>query len=234
MVSLREPDWDRLSVTPLIRRQNLDTRRGPADDRAQLDENRRTVGVIGVVENGKISVAWYFRLNREFDRTGTFVLGSDVQLGYYAPTDLDTVEEVAIAGNLNKNVPATPLTPNKEYRFESGVLAVDDPTTEYFADCGSQSHGDPAGHQHHPKRSVEARSLQMRGDVPHFPVLGQDCRLSVIPARIVPLSGTAVEDQGGRPDIRADGSSTSTTATGSATAAAFTHDGAATRSMPTC
>ena len=46
--------------------------------------------------------------------------------------------------------------------------------------------------------------------------------------------GLLVEDQGGRPDLRADGSSISPTATDSVRPAAFTHDGAATRSTPTC
>jgi alkaline phosphatase D len=128
MTSLREP-----GLGPLVGHTTDTTARiwiraaDPADDRARLDENRRTVGVIGILDDGKITVAWYFRLNREYDRTGTFVLGSDVQLGYYS-TDVDTVEEVAVAGSLNKNVPATPLTPNTKYTVLVGVLTVDDPT----------------------------------------------------------------------------------------------------------
>ena len=119
MVSLREP-----GLGPIVGHTTDTTARiwvrasDPADDRAQLDENRRTIGVIGILEDGKINFAWYFRLNREFDRTGTFVLGSDVQLGYYDSIDLDSVEEVAVAVNLNKNVPAKPLTPNTAYTLE--------------------------------------------------------------------------------------------------------------------
>ncbi|MCS3761715.1 alkaline phosphatase D family protein [Bradyrhizobium centrosematis] len=129
MVSLREP-----GLGPIVGHTTDTTARiwvrasDPADDRAQLDENRRTIGVIGILEDGKINFAWYFRLNREFDRTGTFVLGSDVQLGYYDSIDLDSVEEVAVAVNLNKNVPAKPLTPNTAYTVRVGVLTVDDPT----------------------------------------------------------------------------------------------------------
>jgi len=51
----------------------LDQGRRPADKKTDLDEDRRTVGVIGVVtRKNQIGRAWYFRLQREFDRTGTF------------------------------------------------------------------------------------------------------------------------------------------------------------------
>lgn len=61
-----------------------------ADDR--LNSSRRTVGVLGIVEDTddpqkpRIGDAWYFRLPREFDRTGTFKLGFDGRLGGSAPT----------------------------------------------------------------------------------------------------------------------------------------------------
>ena len=51
-----------------------------AQDEEDIAEDRRTIGVIGVVTNGKVdpgSIA-YFRLRREYDRTGTFNLGVDV------------------------------------------------------------------------------------------------------------------------------------------------------------
>lgn len=129
MANLREP-----GLGPIVGHTTDTTARiwiraaDPADDRAQLDENRRTIGVIGILDDGKIGVAWYFRLNREFDRTGTFVLGSDVQLGYYPPTDFSTEQEIVVADTLNKNVPATPLKPSTEYTVLVGVLTVDDPT----------------------------------------------------------------------------------------------------------
>ena len=63
---------------------HLDQAGDPADKKTNLDEDRRTVGVIGVVtRKNQIGRAWYFRLQREFDRTGTFLLGKDVQLGFY-------------------------------------------------------------------------------------------------------------------------------------------------------
>src|SRR5207244_859310 len=57
----------------------------PADKGADLDDDRRTVGVIGILSANKkkITHAWYFRLQREYDRTGTHVIGNDVQLGFY-------------------------------------------------------------------------------------------------------------------------------------------------------
>ena len=45
--------------------------------------------MLGIVEDTddpqkpRIGDAWYFRLPREFDRTGTFKLGFDAQLGRY-------------------------------------------------------------------------------------------------------------------------------------------------------
>src|SRR6266850_3948240 len=54
----------------------------PADAGARLDANRRTIGLIGMVDKtNEISSAWYFRLQREYDRTGVFCLGVDVPLG---------------------------------------------------------------------------------------------------------------------------------------------------------
>ena len=52
-------------------------------DEKSLDEDRRTIGVIGVVgAGGRVDPAhvYYFRLHREFDRTGTFNLGVDTSL----------------------------------------------------------------------------------------------------------------------------------------------------------
>lgn len=56
----------------------------PDDSGADLTGNHRTLGVIAVIsENGSPlphPAAWYFRLHREFDRTGTFHLGVDRDL----------------------------------------------------------------------------------------------------------------------------------------------------------
>lgn len=48
-----------------------------------IDEEIRTIGVIGIVgNNGEVEASniFYFRLHREYDRTGTFNLGVDVSL----------------------------------------------------------------------------------------------------------------------------------------------------------
>lgn len=99
----------------------------PADKGVELDEDRRTVGVIGMVsKNGKtITDAWYFRLQREYDRTGTFVIGKDVQLGFYE-------SDYKAQG---KELPAKPpaaaipvkLDPDKPYTIRCGTLTIDDP-----------------------------------------------------------------------------------------------------------
>lgn len=57
----------------------------PADTGAILSENRRTIGVITVLKNKKADATdptrtAYFRLQREYDRSGTFNLGIDPSL----------------------------------------------------------------------------------------------------------------------------------------------------------
>gem|GEM_PF-5886177 len=106
----------------------LDQSRHAGDQGPNLDENKRTVGVIGVVEEkqGKPAIgrAWYFRLPREFDRTGTFRLGVDVQLGFYPDDFRDQGKSVP------KNVPeAMPmvLAPDTNYVVRLGTLTIDDP-----------------------------------------------------------------------------------------------------------
>lgn len=48
----------------------------------EIAQDRRTIGIIGVVTDGKVDASSisYFRLRREFDRTGTFNLGKDTTL----------------------------------------------------------------------------------------------------------------------------------------------------------
>ena len=99
----------------------------PADSKADLDKDRRTVGVIGIVRNGKIAPteAWYFRLQREFDRTGTFTLGSDRQLGWY-PSDFKD-EGKKEPAKLPKGMASDKLTPDTVYTVRVGTLTIDDP-----------------------------------------------------------------------------------------------------------
>ncbi|HET6492199.1 MAG TPA: alkaline phosphatase D family protein [Burkholderiales bacterium] len=128
MASLREP-----GLGPLVGDTTYNTCRvwiradDPADKSVDLDENRRTVGVIGFVSaNGKkITDAWYFRLQREFDRTGTFVLGKDVQLGFYA-ADYAARGLPVPAKPPKQAIPAS-LDPDTEYTVRCGTLTIDDP-----------------------------------------------------------------------------------------------------------
>jgi alkaline phosphatase D len=90
----------------------------PADERAILDEDRRTVGVIAILKkNGKRVEGQpaYFRLHREFDRTGCFNLGGDFTIGEW-PTD----------GSAAVPKPG-PLDPDTDYVVGLGTLTVDDP-----------------------------------------------------------------------------------------------------------
>jgi alkaline phosphatase D len=87
-----------------------------------LDANRRTIGVIGVMsgtdaETAKILKAYYFRLHREFDRTGTFELGSDVALGLH---ERDGVPKP-------KQDTPYKLKPDTEYTVRMATLSLDDP-----------------------------------------------------------------------------------------------------------
>ncbi len=98
----------------------------PADSGARLDEDRRTVGVIGIVVRNRITYAAYFRLQREFDRTGTFLLGEDVSLGQY---QTDRAAEALERPKARLAPPATPtpLVPDTLYRVRVGTLTIDDP-----------------------------------------------------------------------------------------------------------
>jgi alkaline phosphatase D len=83
----------------------------PEDEGSKLASERRTLGVVTLVSEAGQPVqnppAYYFRLHREFDRTGTFNLGSDLGL----------------AGKGKKFV----LKPDTEYVAKIGTLTVDDP-----------------------------------------------------------------------------------------------------------
>jgi alkaline phosphatase D len=97
------------------------------DDGARLDADRRTLGVLGVVDpKGRVVDAFYFRLHREFDRTGTFVLGSDVSLGEHA-TDRAEEQRARPKAKLPAAQQPTPLKPGTTYRVRMGTLTLDDP-----------------------------------------------------------------------------------------------------------
>lgn len=84
-------------------------------DQESIADDRRTIGVIGVVgKNGKVksSDIFYFRLRREYDRTGTFNLGEDVSLWK---------DEQA-----RKKLKSYPLEPATPYHVRIATLNVDD------------------------------------------------------------------------------------------------------------
>jgi len=114
MSSLREPGRG-----PIVGHTTTTTCRiwiradDPDDEGADLDENRRTIGVIAVIEEDGKPIpepnreVHYFRLHREFDRTGTFNLGVDSSIG--------TAKASA------------KLKPGKKYVVRVGTLTIDDP-----------------------------------------------------------------------------------------------------------
>ena len=91
----------------------------PEDSGVRLSGNRRTIGVIGLLsgDRSKIEVAYYFRLHREFDRTGTFVLGKDVSLGRQKSNGIP-------AEQVEQPVQLQPDTP---YTVRMATLTIDDP-----------------------------------------------------------------------------------------------------------
>lgn len=96
--------------------------------KSKESENRRTIGVIGVYDEAKKAVlpqnVYYFRLRREYDRTGTFNLGSDISLW----------EDEGQKGEPYK------LKPDTKYTVRMSSLTLDDSidndmevTSEYIA-----------------------------------------------------------------------------------------------------
>ena len=92
---------------------------GASTSMSSIESNRRTVGVIGLLSADRTTVthAYYFRLHRQFDRTGTFVMGVDVALGRHAK-DVGSSE-----------APDEPyeLTPDTCYTVRMATLSIDDP-----------------------------------------------------------------------------------------------------------
>ena len=80
----------------------------PRDSGADIAEDRRTIGIISVLKDSgdpDPKRTYYFRLHREFDRTGTFNLGVTKSFG------------------LEKD---QPLDPDKRYRVRMATLSFDD------------------------------------------------------------------------------------------------------------
>lgn len=116
MSTLREP-----SLGPIVGHTTHQTCRiwmrgvDPVDPKVGMSEDLRTIGVISVVGKGGKAVpaksrrVYYFRLHREYDRTGTFTLGADSSF------------------RLATSAQATdPLEPDTEYEVRVGSLAIDD------------------------------------------------------------------------------------------------------------
>jgi alkaline phosphatase D len=83
----------------------------PTDSGSRLSAERRTVGVISVIKkNGKTipnAPTYYFRLHREYDRTGSFSVGEEISLGE--------------KGKVFR------LEANTQYTVRVATLALDDP-----------------------------------------------------------------------------------------------------------
>jgi len=102
-----------------IQAGDLDDPSGP------LGLGGRTVGVIGLLRKTRKSVlkAYYFRLQREYDRTGTFVLGLDVALGRH---ENDRQDALRLDIPFALDTPYS-LEPDTEYCARMATLTLDDP-----------------------------------------------------------------------------------------------------------
>lgn len=94
----------------------------PEDEGARVHPHRRTVGVIAVTRRAGQDVTdrrvHYFRLQREFDRTGLYTLGLDP--AGTAEALYDTSWTMTPSGSLS-------LDPDVEYEARVGTLTIDDP-----------------------------------------------------------------------------------------------------------
>jgi len=83
----------------------------PEDMGIRLNSDRRTVGVLAVLQEGDTKLeplpVYYFRLHREFDRTGVFELGRHT--------------------SMEAKSPSPPLRPDTPYHVAFGTLTLDDP-----------------------------------------------------------------------------------------------------------
>ena len=84
----------------------------PDNGEEKQSEDKRTIGVVGVVnQNGQDvdpTQIYYFRLKREYSRTGAFNLGLETGLSAFSENN------------------ATPLAPSTKYRVRFSILSVDD------------------------------------------------------------------------------------------------------------
>ena len=95
--------------------------KAPDDQGVIPSSNSRTIGVITVLDAaGKPDPdqTYYFRLRREFDRTGTFLLGTEV--------NADSLQNSQAVSAIEVNPRLSPLIPNTTYYIRVGVLIVDD------------------------------------------------------------------------------------------------------------
>lgn len=84
----------------------------PGDEGGRPNSQRRTLGVVALLRKGRQKIAeplvYYFRLHREYDRTGAFTFGEDRDLGIVGGRPI-------------------PLVADTEYTARLGTLTVDDP-----------------------------------------------------------------------------------------------------------
>ena len=90
--------------------------------------NIRHIGIAGLVQDdGTIGDAWYFRLDRGNDLTGTIPIGDYVALGHHT---VDIAAELRAHPDHVPIAPVTPvpLTPNTRYLVRFGTLTILDAT----------------------------------------------------------------------------------------------------------
>ena len=115
MSSLREP-----RLGPIVGHTTHHSARiwirgsGTGDQRSNLSESQRSIGVIQVqkADGSDSPRCYYFRLHREFDRTGTIELGVDNSF------KVDEPDDPTLAGQ--------PLEPDTEYHVNVSCLVLDD------------------------------------------------------------------------------------------------------------
>lgn len=83
----------------------------PEDDKTDLSSFRRTLGIITIIAmEGKVvsdAPVYYFRLHREYDRTGTFLLGKE--------------------SGIDSSISFQPLRSDTKYTVRVATLTIDDP-----------------------------------------------------------------------------------------------------------
>ena len=124
--------------------------------------------MIGLVtEPGRIGRAWYFRLQREFDRTGTFLLGQGRQLGWY--DDDFTAQGKAIPAQFPAGVMSEPLTPDTPYTVRTATLTIDDPTPNDAAMPDWKLHDRLPDIDNIKEELLKSIRTRMRSHLPTFP-----------------------------------------------------------------